>query len=97
MDAKSFYIIKCVVQRMDFQFAAIARTRIDLPDGQTVPKAPPRGLIETRGECGEFRVRLRPRLGQWNTETFAQEFQHRSESFAVPPIALTGRDPNKNS
>jgi hypothetical protein len=39
-------IVERIVQRVDFQFAAVARTGIDLADRQAAAEPPPRGTVE---------------------------------------------------
>jgi len=46
MNAEPFAVIKRVVDGMDLQFAAVARTRIDLPYGKTSPEMLADGLFK---------------------------------------------------
>ena len=63
--AETFEIVEGVVERMDFQFAAVAGAGIDLADRQAAAQPPARGAIDLRGEFGQRRVvRGRRRLGQ---------------------------------
>ena len=46
----TFQIIECVVQRMDFQFAAVAGAGIDLADRQAPAEPCPGSLVQGRGQ-----------------------------------------------
>ena len=53
MQAEAFEIVEGIVERMDLQFAAIARARIDLADRETAAKPSPRRPLEARSQFGE--------------------------------------------
>src|SRR5690242_6779672 len=49
-------VVKGVVERMNLEFAAIARAGIHLPDGETPPELPPCRAVERFGKLGEARI-----------------------------------------
>ena len=51
--AEAFEIVERVVERVDFQFAAVAGAGIDLADRQAAAEPPARRAVEARGELGE--------------------------------------------
>src|SRR3974390_217272 len=60
--AEALEIVERVVQRVDFQFAAIARAGVDLTNGERTPEPRASGAVHVRGEFGE-RGLVRPRRG----------------------------------
>src|SRR6267154_4577341 len=76
--AKSFEIVKCVLQSVDFELAAIAGTRIDLADRKTAAQPPARRCIEPGGKLRQFRiVRIGTWLREWRSDqTLQQQLQH---------------------
>jgi len=46
MKAEAFEIVKRVIQRMDFQLAAVAGAGIDFPDRQRTPELGARGAFD---------------------------------------------------
>jgi hypothetical protein len=59
---------------VDFEFAPVAGTRIDLPDREAVSQPTLRRFVQAGGERGEFRIDRRTWTGQWSPETFEEEF-----------------------
>ena len=78
MQAEAFEIVERVVERMDFQFAAVARAGVDLANGQAAAKPAARRMADASGELGQHRVVLGgPRLGERPAhEAFEQNPAH---------------------
>ena len=53
MEAEAFEIVERVVERMDFQFAAVAGAGIDLPDRQRAAELGARGAVDALRELGK--------------------------------------------
>jgi hypothetical protein len=54
--AEALQVVERVVQRMDFQLAAVAGAGIDLANCQTAAETALRGAVELRTKLGEFRI-----------------------------------------
>ena len=52
LEPKTLEIVNGIVQRMDLELAAIARTGIDLADGQAAAEPAARRAIDASGELG---------------------------------------------
>src|SRR5437868_14271951 len=50
-ETEAFDVVVGIVERMDFEFASVARSGIDLAYGEASPELPPRGAPDG---CGEF-------------------------------------------
>ena len=80
-------IVERVAERVDFEFAGIARTGVDVADGETSPERPLGRRFHGGGESQEFRIVVRGRtLSQRRPEALQQRFAH-----------LRGRIPNRSS
>src|SRR5689334_16093861 len=90
MDAEPLDVVKRVVQRVDFQFAAVAGPGVDLPDRETMAEAALRRFVQAGGERGDFRIGWRTWLGQRPAQAFAQESQHLVRSSGGAGAAMTG-------
>src|SRR5487761_2557832 len=65
MQAEAFEIVERVVQRVNFQLAAVAGAGVDLPDRQRAPELGARGAIDALRQLGERGlVGLGRRLGE---------------------------------
>ena len=56
MQAEAFEIVERIVERVDFQLAAVAGTGIDLADRQRAAELGARGAFEALGKLGERRL-----------------------------------------
>jgi hypothetical protein len=67
-----------MVERVNFQFAAVARAGVHLPDGETAAQTPARGRAQALGQGGKVGViGRRRRLGERKLdETFEQQLAH---------------------
>ena len=53
MEPKTLQIVEGVAERVDFQFAAVARPRIDLANGKAAAQTPPRRGIDLQSQFGQ--------------------------------------------
>jgi hypothetical protein len=69
---------RSMVERVNFQFAAVARAGVHLPDGETAAQTPARGRAQALGQGGKVGViGRRRRLGERKLdETFEQQLAH---------------------
>ena len=54
--AEALEIVEGIVERMDFQLAAVAGAGIDLADREAAAEPAPRGAIDAAGELGQRRI-----------------------------------------
>src|SRR5258706_15560746 len=83
--AKTFEVVKRVLQSMDFQLAAVAGARINLADRKTAAEAPARRPVESGGKLRQFRIiRFGARLRQRRPDqTLQQQLQHRASALEI--------------
>ena len=88
-DAEALDVVECVVEGVDLQFAAVARSRINFPDGEAAAEPAPRRPVHAAREFDECRViRMRRRLGERTLEQATEKgLAH----------VLTGRVPSMSS
>jgi len=78
MQAEPFEVVERIVERVNFQFAAVARAGVDLADRQRTPELGARGTVDALRQFGETRrVGLGRSFGERPMgETFQQRAAH---------------------
>src|SRR5437867_1640025 len=92
-EPEAFQIIEGIVERVDFEFAAVARAGIDLPNRETATQTPPRCSLDAGAQLGQHLLVLDRRcLGQWAThQALEQNSAHEVISEIVTGIGAVER------
>jgi hypothetical protein len=76
-ETETLQVIENIIERMDFEFTAIAGTGIDFANGEAAAQPAAGQLIQACRQLGNFRISLRRRLGERGLcETFQEYSPH---------------------
>src|SRR5690242_4470297 len=86
-DPEAFEIIEGIVERVDFEFAAVARAGINLPNRETATQTPKRSSLDAGTQLGQhFLVLSRRWFGQRATHQALEQ----NSAHAVISEIVTG-------